>query len=311
MEEEKRMKKLSLIVTTITIIVLSLIFIIIIRDINKAPYDKPTIPDGFYYVTGEWNTGYVISDNQLDENNPAGNNGNQFVWIPVKDIKKFSRTINFGNNIEKPNEAYKEPNENDTNYDEMLKSVKKYGGFYVGRYETGDADATEQRSAATEAHNVSIKKNQIVYNYVMWGNNESGAKDLAESMYKDSSSVKSTLMYGIQWDTVMNFIKEDVDLNNSNAWGNYKDSSGYATENSGNIQKTGTSEYWKVKNIYDLAGNVGEWTMESKLETLKIIRGGAYNSKGDNDGYPVAGRFDNYPTATYSNVGFRVALYLK
>lgn len=309
--QEDREKRLYLIITAITIVVLVSIVIFIIRDLKKAPYDKPTIPEGFYYVTGEWNTGYVISDNQLDENNPNGNNGNQFVWIPVKDIKKFKRTTEFGNEIVEPNAGYIEPSSNDNDYNEMIDSVKKYGGFYVGRYETGDAEATEARTAATDAHELAVKKDQIVYNYVMWGNDETGAVSLAKSMYEKSNSVKSTLIYGIQWDTVMNFIKEDVDLSNSNLWGNYKNSVGYSGENSGTLQKTGANEYWKVKNIYDLAGNVGEWTMEINLEKVRVIRGGAYNNNGSSNGYPVAGRYDNYPTNTNSNVGFRIALYIK
>lgn len=311
MGEEKKIKKVSLILTIVISIVAIIIICFIIRDSKKFLYSSPQIPEGFYYVTGEWNTGFVISDNKLDENNPEGNNGNQFVWIPVKDYENFSRTINFDENIQDSNTSYIEPSANDTDYDAMVKSVKKYGGFYIGRYETGDADVTENRTSATTKHNAVIKKNQIVYNYVMWGNDESSAVNISKSMYDDSNSVSSTLVYGIQWDAVMNFIKEDVDLNNSNEWGNYRDSSGYAAQNCGTLQKTGTNEYWKAKNIYDLAGNVGEWTMETNLEKIKIIRGGAYNNNGNNNGYPVTGRYDNYPTNTNSNVGFRVALYLK
>lgn len=309
--EEKRMKKVSLILTIIIAIVAVIIIGFIIRDLTKSPYSNPKIPDGFYYVMGEWNTGFVISDSNLDENNPEGNNGNQFVWIPIKDTKKFKRTASFGDEIVDLNPSYIEPSANDINYDKMIKSVEKYGGFYIGRYETGDADVTEHRTNATETHNAVVKKNQFVYNYVMWGNGEGGAVNISTAMYEDSSSVNSTLVYGIQWDAVMNFIKEDVDLNNSNQWGNYKDSLGYAAQNCGTLQKTGANEYWKAKNIYDLAGNVGEWTMESNLEKIKIIRGGAYNNNGSSEGYPVAGRYDNYPTNTNSNVGFRVALYLK
>lgn len=309
--EENNGKRIYTIVTIITLITLAIIVIFMIADIKKAPYDKPTIPEGFYHVTGEWNTGYVISDSKLDENNPNGNNGNQFVWIPIRDIKKFKRTTSFGNELVEPNQGYTEPSENDNQYNEMIDSVKKYGGFYVGRYETGDAEVEQARTEATQAHKLTVKKDQIVYNYVMCGNNETGVETLAKSMYENSNSVKSTLIYGVQWDAVMNFIKEEVDLNSSNLWGNYRDSAGYAGENSGTLQKTGTNEYWKAKNIYDLAGNVGEWTMETNLGTNRVIRGGAYNNSGNSNGYPVVGRYDNYPTNTNSNVGFRIALYIK
>lgn len=305
MEENKKMKYLFAII--ILFILLMFIVIAIIKDLTRAPYDKPTIPEGFYYVTGEWNTGYVISDSKEDENKPYSKNGNQFVWIPVKDEKSFKRTMSFGTEIVEPNSNYIEPNSDDTMYQEMFDSVKKYGGFYVGRYETGDGDATENRTEATDMHNIVVKENQVVYNYVPW----ESAVSLAKSMYTNSSSVKSTLVYGIQWDAIMKFVAEDVDLNNSNFWGNYKDSVENSEENSGTLQKTGTSEYWKAKNIYDLAGNVGEWTMESNSKTIKIIRGGAYNQKGGEGEYSVAGRYDNFPSNANSNVGFRIALYLK
>lgn len=47
--------------------------------------DGVPIPNGFYYVTGTRDTGVVISDSPLDENDQnGGNNGNQFVWVPVE-----------------------------------------------------------------------------------------------------------------------------------------------------------------------------------------------------------------------------------
>lgn len=36
-------------------------------------YQNPFLPKGFTYVTGEWNTGFVISDEF----------GNKFAWVPV------------------------------------------------------------------------------------------------------------------------------------------------------------------------------------------------------------------------------------
>ena len=311
MVEESNKKVTYLIGIVILVFILICISIIIIKRLAKAPYDKPTIPEGFYYVTGEWNSGYVISDSKEDENNPSGNNGNQFVWIPVKDINYFKRTVSFGDKIVEPNSGYTEPSENDTEYKEMVDSVKKYGGFYIGRYETGDADSIEPRTKATENHRAVIKRDATVYNYIACENGGNDAITIAKSMYKESTSVKSTLVYGVQWDAVMNFVKEEVDLTNSNEWGNYKDSTGNAEPKSALLQTTGASEYWVAKNIYDLAGNVGEWTMESNLESMKVVRGGAYNNNGDTNGYPVAGRYDNYPRNTNRNVGFRIALYIK
>ena len=65
----------------------------------------------------------------------------------------------------------------------------------------------------------------------------------------------------------------------SSSWGNYNDSTGGAATNAGNSAKPGgTNEYWKVNNIYDLAGNVSELTQEKySTGTDRAIRGGDYN----------------------------------
>lgn len=52
-------------------------------NIKEITSDGVPIPAGFYYVTGTKDTGVVISTSELDENNESGNNGNQFVWVPV------------------------------------------------------------------------------------------------------------------------------------------------------------------------------------------------------------------------------------
>ena len=55
----------------------------------------------------------------------------------------------------------------------------------------------------------------------------------------------------------------------------------------------------KVKNIYDLAGNVIEWTMESYNINTQVYRGGYYNDKSST--YPVSCRGNDLPSAETSN----------
>ena len=59
-------------------------------NVKEVTSDGVPIPTGFYYVTGTKNTGVVISDNILDENNQEGNSGNQFVWVPVETSPKLN-----------------------------------------------------------------------------------------------------------------------------------------------------------------------------------------------------------------------------
>ena len=305
------------------------------------------IPTDFYYVGGTKDTGLVISDNAADENKGVDYTcvGNQFVWIPVEDYSKFVRgeaqETSPGSGIYKMTgsiwSGYTEPyasgysdgkgTEEKAEYDKMMLSVKNNKGFYIARFEAGDGEATAARTAVTTAHTVVSKKNAYVYNYVPWGKsmsdtsaqtkssvaNVAGAVELSKNMYKDSTSVVSTLCYGVQWDAVMNFVSDAThNIKDSRSWGNYNNSTGAAATNSGSSNMnytTGRNEAWKAKNIYDLAGNVLEWTMESYSSYNRGSRGGDFNSSGSNR--PASGRYNTYPTGAVDNIGFRATLYIQ
>ena len=256
--------------------------------------DSVKIPEGFYYVGGTKESGIVISDNADDENKGVDYTcvGNQFVWVPVEDYSKFVRgeaeETSTGSGIYKmtaklsdiflaepfPSAADWEKNE----YTAMKNSVQKYKGFYIARFEAGK-----------ESDKVVSKKNAKVVS-VPWGDGmteigTTGAVYLSQNMYKDSASVVSTLCYGVQWDAAMNFVSDaDHNIIDARSWGNYDNSTGDAKTNSGSSNMnftTGRNEAWKAKNIYDLAGNYEEWTMESSMAApQRKIRGGSVGDSG-------------------------------
>ena len=305
------------------------------------------IPTDFYYVGGTKDTGLVISDNAADENKGVDYTcvGNQFVWIPVEDYSKFVRgtpvETSSGSGIYKMtdtlNKKYAEPyasgysdgkgTEEKAEYDKMMLSVMNNKGFYIARFEAGDGEATAKRTKVTTAHKVVSKKNAYVYNYVPWGksmsntsaqnlngvDNVAGAVELSKNMYKDSTSVVSTLCYGVQWDAVMNFVSDAThNIKDSRSWGNYNNSTGAAATNSGSSNMnytTGRNEAWKAKNIYDLAGNVLEWTMESISSVNRVYRGGGSNGNGARR--PASFRLNDYPTGANNTLGFRATLYIQ
>ena len=154
-------------------------------------------------------------------------------------------------------------------YANMIASIEKYGGFYIGRYELS---------------NEGVQK---------------GKKTLANSfwcwLYKyctelnASDKVESKMIWGLQWDLACDFISKKGDqksITDSKEWGNYPDSTGNAavmegtTKKYGNKQVTGYSEYWKANNIYDLAGNCWEFTQEAYNTDSRSCRGGNFAFTG-------------------------------
>ena len=89
---------------------------------------------------------------------------------------------------------------------------------------------------------------------------------------------------------------------------------GWYADNSGDtIHKTGidvdNNKSNCVNNIYDLAGNINEWTMESCSTRYRVSRGGVYDNSGS--GRPASSRaYDNPSTDGSDGIGFRVTLYL-
>ena len=204
-------------------------------------------------------------------------------------------------------EEYKNYTDNDTNQE----SVNNYGGFYIARYEAGDGDAngTERSSSSSNSNTVVSKKGAIVYNYI----SQPDSITRAESMYAG----KSKLISGAGWDRTLNWLietkakTENEIFVNSSSWGNYYDSTGNAKTNSGpsNINHTtGRNEAWKANNIYDLAGNVGDWTTEALSSDRRVFRGGNYDNNGSVT--PASDRYDSDSGNSYFSIGFRPALYL-
>ena len=78
---------------------------------------------------------------------------------------------------------------------------------------------------------------------------------------------------------------------------------------------TGSAKETKINNIYDMAGNMWEWTTETgnpdgTSTTRAVLRGGSFHNYGS--GYPVSGRTGYSSVGDYGvNIGFRVVLYIQ
>ena len=82
-----------------------------------------------------------------------------------------------------------------------------------------------------------------------------------------------------------------------------------SSNRNGILVTTGTSETNKVMNIYDIAGNVDEWTLESPSSDINqcASRGGSYFDTGSNN--PTALRVGSDSVLSINRIGFRVSLF--
>ena len=190
----------------------------------------------------------------------------------------------FNTLVSDSNVEAKEDNALETN------SVLTYGGFYIGRYEVGE-DGT-------------ITKNNTPKNNISFAD----AQTEANAMYNDNTKygVKSGLLSAAAWERTLQWFVNSGATSYSESFiqsrGNFSTS---VKGGSGRLHKTGFSEY-TVNNIYDLAGNVQEWTTQiDKKEPGNVARGYNYNT------YYTAASAYGTSTVTEANAqtGYRPILY--
>lgn len=273
--------------------------------------DPGSDPNGYY--DPEIEDGVIVKDA----------NGNEFVWIPVGTINTDNgqRTIEY-NRYAYSNWVGTETDEetgstkikttaDQTEYfaeslnESEKNSAVKNGGFYLGRYEAGVSGGTARTEDSGTSQTVEIKPNLDVYNYVT----QSEARALAEGMYS-SANYTSSLPSSYAWDTALQFLKQtgnEAYLTDSSQ-GNYYNTMPDGKTQAGSVLIE-TGKTTPVKHLYDMGGNVYEWTTErySNSEATKVSRGGFYGFLSTDE--PVIGRFSSSNTADQA-IGFRVALFL-
>ena len=295
----------------------------IFKDVNG---EQVPIPEG--YIVSEnsdeniVNKGLVISDSR----------GNEYVWISCtvdsssnklqykrtewgveKDGTDNSRAIKDELTLKDIDVTYSKTDTDNGINEEISKeivaqinaekeSIKKYGGYYIGRYEVGKDNKT-----------AVIKAEQEPYVNIKW----SKAYELAKGI-GGGEGATTYLCSSYSWDTAINFIQNTTGKNYATSIigfnGNWKsqevkDSSGKVIKPVNTSQRLNTGLTTALCNIYDMGGNVGEFTTELNPGTSEtvVLRGGYRNG----DYTPAGYRWDTSSGCANSIYGFRATLFLK
>ena len=288
--------------------------------------NKVVVPAGFKVINPTENVtnGIVVEDVTHE-----ATKGSQFVWIPVGDVIKDSagnkETITLGryNFDDKGNATaysgdYTEDtasNHNSSYKNTIAKDIEDFKnkvnnithGYYIGRYEARDKDATKTRTrSSSKTNQVVCTANNYVYNYIT----QYQAAELSRGMYNDRN-FESDLMNSYAWDTAIVFLQK---FDNRANKASLKPYSQQTSLNTGSLANQGTnnlsdaSKQDVICNVYDMASNCMEWTTETYSHS----------------GYPCTGRggyytYSNYYTSRrgYSNasvsfdyISFRSLLYM-
>ena len=197
-------------------------------------------------------------------------------------------------------------------YKTMIERVAKKGGFWVGRYETSNMNSSNFTTNPIKV----IKGTTNGINNVTWYKMYEGQKGYKIAKLANSNTT-SSMIWGSQWDQIMIWMKEvknTVDttrgqyyITNAVGMGNYGNISvvddGYSSTSA--PAETGC---FKTKNIYDLAGNVYDWTLEASSTSSRENRGSYYKHTGSFYTKPSK-RSIGSPTDSVSDIGSRSTLY--
>ena len=227
----------------------------------------------------------------------------------------------------------------------MLKSVYQHGGFYISRYEAGTNINRNDITSVTDIVPMS-QANLYPLNRVTCSEAQALASKASTNGYSGSLlfGIQWDLVQkyieakAVEQGTAIGTIQSQL-RNNSTSWGNYRssiynivnESAQYSSNNGSQwlqapynktssasavlttgsiLLSTGANNAFGKQNIFDLAGNLWEWTLEySNISSQPcVIRGGSYESSASSE-LSVNSRSNNTSTQSYWSIGFRMTIF--
>ena len=283
--------------------------------------------------------------------------GDQFVWIPCEAeeyVKSNWSSDGSQGNITGRSNCYWSTIPDDKGSMQIEKYEGFYVSRYEAGLPKDTIEFEKSVSSSSNIYNSiegvpQSKAGVSPWNFIDWNNSKLKAK----KMYEGKTNIASGLITGTQWDVMITKIGSLKDenknfkysLTDSASWGNYY--SGYSTTDAftfrGKVSQysssnqyafkepdsttkknstyfllqTGASEHNLAYNLYDVAGNLWEWTEESAayynsigtLTTNRVLRGGRFSDPSSV--CPASFRDGGCDdTFTHYDVGFRVVLYM-
>ena len=233
--------------------------------------------------------------------------GNQFVWIPARTGAGATINLSAGGTTTIVYQRTAFTGEDiTTDFTETMPSdeeasVDAWGGYYIGRFEAGDKESTEEQtmraSGASQTNTITIKKDQAPYNNITFAN----LKSLAEGMdtAQGYSTATTKLVSSYAWDTAISFIQiKNSDYGTNSPEGNYRNTTftytditgASQTKNNNSSTLVPTGQTTAVSNIYDMGGNLYEYTAESYSGESNHYVGRGGHSNVYYDGTPAGSR---------------------
>ncbi len=308
------------------------------EETTLAQVEANTHLENYEYIDKEGNkaiipAGFAVSNKESEKLISKGlviigTNGNEYVWVPcteetyaretsawwIENDPKDNPTLatkdelTLGNVT--PSSGEDKNGITTTVLQEIVEqvtnekiSVRNNGGYYIGRYEVGKED-----------EKAVVKPNRNPYTNLIWSDAYKNAKSI-----NVGNGASSYLCSSYAWDTAIKFIETHSEATNygdtrenlNENWSDkeVRDKNGKIIKEADESKKLQTGLTSQKANIYDMGGNVKEFTTELNPNTSEavILRGGFY----DKSNMAAGPRVDTSLASNQSQFGFRSTLFVK